>query len=97
MSPYVWLFAAWGLVTGAFVVLWICRSRVESKETDWIPLTEDAREERAIQEQKVLEKKAHKFDWPIRVLGAISVLLLLVAVGFWLYASLVTGQPPPPE
>lgn len=96
MSPFVGLIGAWGLVTGALVVLIICRSRLESKESDWIPLTDDAREERAIQEQTAIEKKAHKLDWPIRVLGALCVLLLLAVIGYWLYSG-ITGPPPPPE
>jgi hypothetical protein len=96
MNPFVGLIAGWGLATGALVVLYICRSRLESKETDWISLTDDAREEKAIQEQKVIEKKAHKFDWPIRVLGMLSVVLLLSIVGYFLYHG-VTTPPPPPE
>jgi hypothetical protein len=97
MDPVnVGLISAWGLATGALIVLYICRSRLESKETDWIPLTEDVREEKAIQEQQVIEKKAHKYDWPIRVLGVLSVVLLLSIVGYFLYHG-VTTPPPPPE
>lgn len=90
------LIGAWGLITGALIVLYVCRSRLESKETDWIPLTDDALEDKAIQEQKVIEKKAHKFDWPIRVLGVLSVVLLLSIVGYFLYHG-VTTPPPPPQ
>ena len=96
MNPYVWLLSAWGLVTGGLIVLWICRSRLESQETDWIPLTDDAREERAIQSQMVIEKKAHKYDWPIRILATLSFVLLLAMGGYWLYAGIM-GPPPPPE
>jgi hypothetical protein len=95
MNPFVVLIGAWGLVIGALVVLIICRSRLESKESDWIPLTEDAREERAIQEQTAIEKKAHKLDWPIRLLGWLSVLLLLAIFGYWLYSGI--ASPPPPQ
>jgi hypothetical protein len=96
MNPFVGLIAGWGLVTGALLVLYICRSRLESKETDWIPLTDDAREDEAIQEQKVIEKKAHKFDKPIRVLGVLSVVLLVAIVVYFLYHG-ITTPPPPPE
>ena len=95
MNPFVGLIAAWGLVTGALTVLYICRSRLESKETDWIPLTDDAREEKAIQEQTVIEKKAHKFDVPIRVLGVLSIVLLLSIAGYFLYHGITTPPPPP--
>jgi hypothetical protein len=95
MDPFlVGLIAAWGLVTGALVVLIICRARLESKETDWIPLTEDAREERAIHEQAAIAKKAHKLDWPIRVLGTLSLILLFAAIGYWIYAGLSSPTPP---
>jgi uncharacterized integral membrane protein len=95
MNPLlVGLIVTWGLVTGALVVLIICRARLESKETDWIPLTNDAREERAIQEQAVIGKKAHKLDWPIRVLGTLSVILLLAAMGYWIYSGLSSPLPP---
>jgi hypothetical protein len=96
MNPFMGLIGVWGLITGALIVLYVCRSRLESRETDWIPLTDDAREDKAIQEQQVIEKKAHKFDLPIRVLGVLSVVLLLSIVGYFLYSG-VTTQPPPPQ
>jgi hypothetical protein len=95
MDPFlVGLIVAWGLVTGALVVLIICRGRLESKESDWIPLTEDAREERAIQEQAAIGEKARKLDWPIRVLGTLSLVLLLAAIGYWIYSGLSSPTPP---
>jgi hypothetical protein len=90
------LVAVWGLVTGALIVLYICRSRLESKETDWIPLTDDAREDQAIKEQTIIGKKAHKFDWPIHALGVLSVVLLLVIIGYFVYSG-ITSQPPQTE
>jgi hypothetical protein len=95
MNPFVGLIAAWGLVTGALVVLYICRSRLESKETDWIPLTDDAREEQAIHEQELIEKKAHRLDRPIQALGTLSVVLLLTLVGLWFYKGITTPPPAP--
>lgn len=96
MNPFMGLIGVWGLITGALIVLYVCRSRLESKETDWISLTDDAREDKAIQEQKIIEKKAHKFDLPIRVLGVLSVVLLLSLVGYFIYHG-VTTPPPPPQ
>ena len=93
MNLLMGLIAAWGLVTGAMIVMYICRSRLEKKESDWIPLTDDAREDRAIKEQTVIEKQAHKFDRPIHALGLLSVVLLLVIVGYFLYNG-ITSQPP---
>ena len=96
MNLLTGLVAAWGLVTGALIVLYICRSRLESKEADWISLTDDAREDQAIKEQTVIEKKAHKFDWPIRALGVLSAVLLLLVIGYFLYSG-ITTQPPQSE
>jgi hypothetical protein len=87
------LLVVWGLVTVLFFVLVFFRSRITSRETDWIPLSNDAREEKAIEAQKVSEKKGHKLDLPIRFLGWLSVIMLLVVVGFWFYHGITT--PPP--
>ncbi len=93
MDTSVALFAAWGLVTILFFGLVFYRSRLTKKETDWIPLSGDAREEQAIEAQKVIEKKSHKLDLPIRALGAVWVIVLLVMVVFWFYHGIMT--PPP--
>ena len=92
----MWVAIAWVLVTIPFIVLLICRSRLEGQESDWIDLTDDAREDQAIQKQSAIEKKVHKFDTPIRALGVLSVVLLLAIVGLWLYSG-ITTPPPPPE
>jgi len=87
------LFVVWGLVTILFLALVFYRSRLTRKETDWIPLSGDAREEQAIKAQQLIEKKSHKVDFPIRALGTLWVVMLLVVVGFWFYHGIMT--PPP--
>jgi hypothetical protein len=87
------LLAVWGLVTVLFLALVFYRSRITRKETDWIPLSDDAREAQAIEAQKVTEKKSHQLDLPVRVLGTLSVVMLLVVVAFWFYHGIMT--PPP--
>jgi uncharacterized ion transporter superfamily protein YfcC len=87
------LLTVWGLVTILFFVLLFYRSRITKKESDWIPLSDDAKEEQAIETQKVSEMKSHKLDLPVRVLGAAWVIMLLVIVGFWFYHGIMT--PPP--
>jgi len=96
MSAYVGLFSAWGLVTIALAILLIYRSRLEGQESDWIPLTDDEREERAIKAQTIIEMKARRLTWPIRALGTLSVVLLLAIIGLWLYQGIMTGPPPAP-
>jgi hypothetical protein len=89
------LFAVWGLVTILFLGLVFYRSRLTRREMDWIPLSGDAREEKAIEAQKLIEKKSHKFDLPIRALGALWVVMLLAIVGFWFYHGIMTPPPMP--
>jgi len=93
MDTMVALIAAWGLVTILFFGLIFYRSRLTKKESDWIPLSGDSREEQAIEAQKLIEMKSHKLDLPIRALGAVWVIMLLVIVGYWFYHGIMT--PPP--
>lgn len=95
MTAYVGLFSAWGLVTIALVALLIYRSRLTRQESDWIPLTDDAAEERAIQAQTMIEMKTQKLTRPIRALGTVSALLLLLILGLWLYRGIMTPPPAP--
>lgn len=89
MNAIMGLFSVWGLVTVAFVAVLIYRSRLTSHDRDWIPLSAD---ERAIQAQTVTELKAGKLTWPIRALGAASVVLLLVILSYWVYTGISAPQ-----
>jgi len=93
MSTYYWMFGAWGLITLGLVILLIYRSRLTGQETDWIPLSNVERGERAIQAQMMIEMKAKKLTWPIRTLATLSVALLLAILGFWLYSAFTTSPP----
>jgi hypothetical protein len=95
MGPYLALVSLWGAVTIALFALLIYRWRLESRETDWIPLSEDDREDHAIEAQTVIEMKTQKLAGPIRALGTLSVILLLVIVGFWMYKGITTPPPIP--
>jgi len=93
MSTMSVLFAVWVLVTILFLILVFYRSRITKTETDWIPLSDDSKEDKAIEAQKVSEMKGHKLDPPIRLLGWLSVIMIFVVVGFWIYHGIMT--PPP--
>jgi hypothetical protein len=95
MDTLVGLLAGWGVVTLLFLGLLFYRSRLTKKESDWIPLSDDAKEDQAIEAQKVIEVKSHKFELPIRILGAVSAAMLLVIIGFWLYHGFMTPPPMP--
>jgi hypothetical protein len=88
------LLTGWGVVTFVFLVLILYRFRLTQKETDWIPLSDDAKEDQAIQSQKITESKSHKLELPIRILGAVSAIMLLVIIGFWFYNGITTAPAP---
>jgi len=87
---------AWGVITIAFVALLLYRRSLTKNESDWIPLTDDAKEDSAIQAQTIIEMKTRKLTVPIRALGTLSLVILLVMLGFWLFHTLFT-PPPMPE
>jgi formate-dependent nitrite reductase membrane component NrfD len=92
----VWiLVGVWIVVSILWLVLMLYRSWVTRRETDWIPLSNDAKEEKAVQAQEVSETKVHKLDRPIRALGWLSMIMLLVVVGVWIYHGIMTPPPMP--
>ncbi len=93
MDTMVLLFTVWAVITVLFLVLVVVRSRMTKKETDWIALSDDAKEDQAIEAQKVMEVKSRKFAIPIRALGVAWIVLAVVVVGFWFYHGIMT--PPP--
>ncbi len=93
MDTMIVLFTIWAVITLLFLVLVVYRSRLTKKETDWIPLSDDAKEDQAIETQKVIEIKTHKITVPIRALGVLWVVMAVVVVGFWFYHGITT--PPP--
>jgi len=95
MNTLIILGSIWGVITIAFVVLLLYRRSLTKQESDWIPLTDDAKEDTAIQAQTIIEMKTRKLTVPIRALGTLSLVMLLVIVGFWLYQSIFTPPPMP--
>ena len=95
MSALSGLFIAWAVVSFLFLILVIYRSRLTKGETDWIPLSNDAKEEQAIKAQTVIEAKTKKLNVPIHALGTLSVVMLLVILGVWFYQGITTAPPIP--
>ena len=93
MDTMTVLFTIWGVVTVFFLALVYYRSRLTKKETDWIPLSNDAKEDQAIETQKVIEVKTHRVTVPIRALGVLWIIIAVVVAGFWFYHGIMT--PPP--
>lgn len=95
MNTLIALGAVWGVITIAFVALLLYRRSLVNRESAWIPLTDDAKEDSAIQSQTIIELKTNKLTVPIRALGTLSLVMLLVIVGFFLFHSLFTPPPMP--
>ena len=95
MNTLIAMGSVWGVITILFVGLLLYRRGLVNQESAWIPLTDDAREDKAIQAQTVIEMKTRKLTIPIRVLGTLSLVLLLAIVGFWLFHTLFTPPPMP--
>ena len=95
MLTIITLAGVWGIITLSLVILLLYRRSLTKQEADWIPLTDDAREDKAIEEQSIIEMKTNKLTVPIRTLGTLSVVMLLVIVGFWVYHAIVTPPPLP--
>jgi hypothetical protein len=86
---------AWGLISVVFIALVLYRQNLTRKESDWIPLSNDAKEDSAIQAQTIIEMKTKKLAMPIRAVGALWVVLLLVIIGFWFFHTLYSPPPMP--
>lgn len=95
MDTLVIMGSIWGVITLAFFVLLMYRRGLVKQESDWIPLTDDAKEDSAIQAQTIIEMKTKKLTVPIRALGTLSLVLLLAIVGMWLFHSIFTPPPMP--
>ena len=90
MQTLITLGSVWGVITVAFVALVLYRRSLTKKESAWIPLTDYGKEDNAIQAQTIIEMKTRKLTVPIRALGTLSLVLLLVIVGVWIYHTIYT-------
>ena len=83
MSPMVMLLILWGAITLVLVVLLIYRSTLTMHEDDQLFLSEG--EHGMQEEQQQLIKKMNKLQPLVRACGALSVMLLVVMAGMWIY------------
>jgi len=77
------LMVVWGVITAVLVCLIIYRGTLESREGDQIFL--DAAEESLAAEQRAIVARIEQVSKPIKLLIALSGVLLLVIAGMWLY------------
>ena len=90
MSPSLeWLLISWGGLTVVLIVLLIYRSTLTMHEDDQLFLDES--EAHMAKDQSELMAKVDKVTPIVKVLGAISGLMLLVIAGLAIYQGLTQG------
>jgi hypothetical protein len=92
MTPMVGLLIAWGILTTILVVLMIYKSTLTMHEDDSIFLNET--ESQMEKEQVEILAKVNKITPMIKVLGAISGLMILVIAGMFVYDGLMRASTP---
>ena len=90
MSPLIGLAIAWGVLTAILIILLIYRSTLTMREDDQLYLSDSGSSMQ--QEQTEILTKVNKLTPMVRVLGAMSGVLILVIAGMLLYTQL-NAQP----
>ena len=92
MTPMVGLLIAWGVLTTILIILLIYKSTLTMHEDDSIFLSET--ESQMEKEQVEILSKVNKITPMIKVLGAISGLMILVIAGLFVYQGLMMASTP---
>ena len=92
MSPMVGLLTAWGILTAILIVLLIYKSTLTMHEDDSIFLNET--ESQMEKEQVEIIRKMNKITPILKVLGALSGLMILVIAGLFIYQGLMMASTP---
>jgi hypothetical protein len=80
------LLILWAVVTAALVVLLIYRGTLSMHEDDQLFI--DNSESHIQKEQAVVVRRLERLQWPVRLLGGASGLLILLIFGVWLWKGL---------
>ena len=92
MSPLMWLLIVWGVLTGILIILLIYRSTLTMHEDDQLFLNES--ESHMQLEQNEILAKVNRITPLVKVLGAVSGVMILVIAGMFIYQGLnSTGLP----
>ena len=92
MTPMVGLLIAWGVLTTILIILLIYKSTLTMHEDDSIFLSET--ESQMEKEQVEILSKVNKITPMIKILGAISGLMILVIAGLFIYQGLMMASTP---
>ncbi len=91
MTPMFMLLVAWGILTAILIVLMIYKSTLTMHEDDSIFLNET--ESQMQKDQTEVLAKMRKLTPIVRVLGALSGLMILVIAGLFIYQGLNRTMP----
>jgi hypothetical protein len=86
MSPLIWLLIVWGVLTAILIILLIYRSTLTMQEDDQLFLNES--ESHMQTEQTELLMKVNRITPIVKVLGAVSGVMILVIAGLFIYQGL---------
>jgi hypothetical protein len=89
MTPMFMLLVAWGILTGILIVLLIYRSTLTMHEDDSIFLHET--ESQMHKDQTEVIAKMNKITPIVKVLGAVSGVMILVIAGLFIYQGLTAS------
>ena len=92
MTPMAGLLIAWGILTTILIVLMIYKSTLTMHEDDSIFLNET--ESQMEKEQVEILAKVNKITPILKVLGALSGLMILVIAGLFVYQGLMMASTP---
>ena len=92
MSPMFLLLVAWGILTAILVVLMIYKSTLTMHEDDSIFLNET--ESQMQKDQTEVLAKMRKVTPIVKVLGALSGVMILVIAGLFIYQGLNIATTP---
>ncbi len=92
MSPMFMLLVAWGILTAILIVLMIYKSTLTMHEDDSIFLNET--ESQMQKDQTEVLAKMRKIAPIVKVLGALSGLMILVIAGLFIYQGLNIASTP---
>jgi hypothetical protein len=92
MTPgLLWLLIVWGALTAVLIVLLIYRSTLTMQEDDQLFLDDSA--SAMAKDQQELMAKVNKITPVVKMLGAVSGVMILVIAGWAVYLGLNAVQP----
>jgi len=86
MSPMMWLLSVWGALTAILIILLIYRSTLTMHEDDQLFLNESDTHMQV--EQTEILTKVNRITPLVKVLGAVSGVMILVIAGMFIYQGL---------